>query len=140
MKRIFVNAIAIICFAIALLFALPAQANQEAQFGGWVMDEKTIIQVTTDFNRYIRANVTQVLKFNEDGTPDTKLVNYIDYPFDGKSTIIGRYYCNNKTNHPGIISVYSPDENKVYKAWIYDGKKFTKIDEKTVTCNNSFVE
>ena len=137
MKRI---VIAIICIAIALLTALPAQASMLMPFGGWLMDDHTLMKVYTDYSKILRVSAQNIIRYDVDGDPESETITWVDYPFDGKSTALGYRHCKANPESKRITVIYSPDENKVYKAWLFDGKVFSQIDEKNVVCDRSFTE
>lgn len=104
------------------------------------MDEHTLMKVYTDYSKVLRVSAQNIIRYDADGDPESETITWVDYPFDGKSTALGYRHCKAKPESTRIAAIYSPDENKVYKAWLFDGKAFSQIDEKTVVCDRSFAE
>jgi hypothetical protein len=129
-----------VTLVLSLLFSAPAHAAMLMPFGGWVIDEHVLMRVYTDYAKILRVSAQNILRYDSDGVPDTETITWVDYPFDGKSTALGFRHCKSNPESTQLVAIYSPDDNIVHKAWLFDGKKFNWIDEKTVTCDKSFTE
>jgi hypothetical protein len=133
-----IKSLSVILSVFLLIFsiALPVQARMLIPTGGWLVNSSLRFRTYTDFVDLYRIAAENIIDHADDGSPITRTITSVDYPFSVDNTALGVLHClvaNEKQG--GLIAINNLKTHKVEKAWNFDGQSISEISADNVSCD-----
>jgi hypothetical protein len=138
-----IKSLSIIVSVCLLVFSivLPVQARMLIPTGGWLVNNSLRFRTYTDFVDLYRIAAENIIDHTQNGSPITRTITSVDYPFSNDNTALGVLHCLvGDEKQEGLIAISNLKTRKVEKAWNFDGQSITEISADKVSCDLEALE